>query len=202
MRKAASPLRVLALAPLPLLVVALQALWSVWSAPSFDLLGADDFAALVAEHCPAEAIVVMGAAQYDGQPSPALQRRLAGAERLYQAGCAPLVLVSGGRREGDRFSEGEAGVAYLQLRGLPASALVAETEARTSVENLSLAQALLPAGRWLVVTDDLHSVRTGVAARRLGLDVQVLGVRVRTGRWDYALRETTALIAYRLGAFR
>lgn len=195
-------MQVLFLAPVLLLVVAMQALWSVWSAPSFDLLGVDGFTELVAEHCPAEAIVVMGAAQYDGQPSPALQRRLNGAKRLFDAGCAPVVLVSGGRREGDRFSEGEAGVTYLRLQGMPASALIAETESRTSVENLRAAQDLLHGGRWLVVTDDLHTVRTAVAAQRLGQDVQALGVRVRADRWDYALRETMALIAYRLGAFR
>jgi uncharacterized SAM-binding protein YcdF (DUF218 family) len=80
---------------------------------------------------------------------------------------------------------------------------VAESRATTSVENLSLTAALLPsAGRWVVVTDDLHAVRTRAVAARLRLDADVIGVRSAGDRSGYALRETLALLAYRLGAFR
>jgi uncharacterized SAM-binding protein YcdF (DUF218 family) len=192
---------------------ALHPLHALWFAPLLAVIGVAQDAlgvfggapfgdAFVAAHCPRGAIVVMGAAQYDGQPSPAFARRLDGARLLFEAGCAEVVIVSGGRREGDRFSEGAAGVAYLRARGLPAAALVAEEEARTSVENLRNVAQLVPSTALLVVTDDLHAHRSATVARRLGLDAVVAGVEVRTGRLSYALRELGALIGYRLGVFR
>ncbi len=192
----------LALAPLLLVASGLQSAWSVWREPGLDPTSARAWTRVAAEVCPADALVVMGAAQYDGDPSPVLERRLTGAARLYEAGCAPLVVVSGGRRDGDRFSEGEAGVAWLRSQGIPPEALLAETAATTSVENLKLTGALLPPGRWVVVTDDLHAVRTRTVADRLALDVDVVGVRSSGDRSRYVLRETLALLAYRLGAFR
>ena len=189
------PLTLVWLAPVLLLVLVAQDAVGVWRGEPFD-------AAWIERHCPADAIVVMGAAQYDGRPSVAFARRLDGALRLYQAGCAELVVVSGGRREGDRFSEGSAGVAYLAARGLPGPALVAEEDARTTVENLVNVDALLGARRYLVVSDDLHAHRTQVFAQRLGLDAVVAGVRVASDRAAYAWRETRALLAYRLGVFR
>src|SRR5699024_7859386 len=65
---------------------------------------------------PADAIVVLGAAQYDGRPSPVLARRLDHALELHRAGLAPLIVVTGGRREGDRFTEATAGYNYLRSR--------------------------------------------------------------------------------------
>ncbi len=193
----------LALAPLLLVAYGLQSAWNVWREPGLDPASARGWSAVTEDVCPADAVVVMGAAQYDGHPSPVLERRLTGAARLYEAGCAPVIVVSGGRRDGDRFSEGEAGVAWLRSQGVPEAALMAEAAATTSVENLSLTAAVLPAGgHWVVVTDDLHAVRTRAVAARLRLDAAVVGVRSDGDRSRYALRETLALIAYRLGAFR
>jgi uncharacterized SAM-binding protein YcdF (DUF218 family) len=200
--RVAHPLRVLLLAPVWLVVVVGQALWAMWTAPVVPAAGSEALDAWVAANCPADALIVMGAAQYDGTPSDALARRLDGAARLYEAGCAPVVVVSGGGRPGDRTTEGAAGVAWLADRGLPAASLRAETEARTTVENLRYAKDLAPAGRWWIVTDDLHTVRTQVAADRLGLDAGTVGVATRSGRAAYAWREVVALVAYRLGAFR
>ena len=61
----------------------------------------------------------MGAAQYDGTPSPVFARRLDRALELYRAGCAPRILVTGGKQPGDRFTEGGTGVRYLAARGVP-----------------------------------------------------------------------------------
>lgn len=193
---------VLALAPLLLVAFGVQSLWSVWWEPGLDPARARTWSTITHAVCPADVIVVMGAAQYDGDPSPVLARRLAGAAVLYDAGCAPLVVVSGGRRTGDRFSEGEAGVAWLRDRGLPQQAVRAESEATTSVENLQRTAEIAPSGAWVIVTDDLHAVRTRAIADRLGLDADVVGVRTVGDRTRYAFRETLALLAYRLGAFR
>src|SRR5918998_910933 len=62
----------------------------------------------------ADAIVVLGAAQYDGRPSPVLQARLDHALYLYREELSPRVIVTGGRREGDRFAEAEVGAMYLE----------------------------------------------------------------------------------------
>jgi len=195
------PLLVLLLAPLMLVVFAGQAFVAVWTEPALDALGAEELAGWVAEHCPASAILVMGAAQYDGVPSPAFERRLAGALTLVEAGCAPQVVVSGGRRDGDRYAEGEVGVAWLERRDAAAT-LVAETRAASTVENLSFGTERVAAANWIVMTDDLHVPRTRFAAERLGLEAEVVGVRTALGRSNYALREVLGLLAYRLGALR
>jgi uncharacterized SAM-binding protein YcdF (DUF218 family) len=202
MNRGVAPLTVLALAPLLLLAPFLATFGAVLRAPGVDLRDARAWAAVAAGVCPADALVVMGAAQYDGTPSAALERRLRGAAELYRSGCAPVVVVSGGNRPGDRTSEGEAGVAWLAALGLPAEALRAETRATTSVENLRFAMEVAPPGRWVIVTDDLHALRSGLVAERLGIDAATVGVRTAGDRTRYALRESTAIVAYRLGAFR
>lgn len=201
MKRRGAALWVLAAAPLVLVAFALQTLVVVRT-PGSDPADADGWGEVAARVCPADALVVMGAAQYDGVPSAALERRLAGAWRLHGEGCAPVVVVTGGARPGDRTTEGASGVAWLAGRGVPAAALRAETRAGTSVENLRFTMDVAPPGRWVVVTDDLHVRRTSAIAERLGVDAVVVGVRTDGARWRYALRETAAMLAYRLGAFR
>lgn len=202
MSRGVAPLTVLALAPLLLLAPFLATFGALLRAPGVDLYDANAWASVAEAACPVDAIVVMGAAQYDGTPSAALERRLRGAAELYRSGCAPVVVVSGGSRPGDRTSEGEAGLDWLVALGVPAAALRAETRATTSVENLRFAMDVAPEGRWLIVTDDLHALRSGIVAERLGIDAVTVGVRTTTDRARYALRESAAILAYRLGAFR
>lgn len=185
--------------PLPLLVLAPLLLLAAIVPDAFHVLAGPPGGAL---RCPADTVVVMGAAQYDGRPSPVLRRRLDAALELYREGCAHRLVVSGGRRPGDRFSEGGSGARYLEARGVPAADIAAEERARTSLENLDFSRPLLAGATTLIVTDDLHAYRSWWLARRLGLDAQVLGVRVRGGRLRYALREMGAMTAYRLGALR
>lgn len=160
------------------------------------------YGAASAATCPARTLLVMGAAQYDGRPSPVFRGRLDKALELFRAGCAERIVVSGGRQEGDRFSEGQAGVRYLRERGVPPEALVEETEASTSFENLRNAAPLLGAGPVVIVTDDLHAYRSRWLARRLGVDAEVAPVPTRSGRVAYGLRELVILTAYQLGVLR
>lgn len=121
---------------------------------------------------PVDAIVVLGAAQYDGEPSPQLAARLDHAAELYAEGLAPLVVVTGGKRPGDRFTEAEAAAAYLQERGVPAAAVELENEGRTTVESLNGAAGALEArglDRVLIVTDPYHALRSRLIAQRAGL---------------------------------
>ena len=98
--------------------------WQVWATGRSD------------EARPVDAIVVMGAAQYDGRPSPQLAARLDHVVDLWPEGLAPLVIVTGGNQPGDRFTEADASAAYLIERGIPADAIVLEGDGSTTWESL------------------------------------------------------------------
>ena len=120
---------------------------------------------------PAQAIVVMGAAQYDGTPSPDLRARLDQAARLFHQGYAPLVVVTGGKQPGDRYTEAEAGTRYLAARGVP-TADVLQAGGMDSYENLAETATLLKARndrRVLMVTDPFHEYRSMAIATGVGL---------------------------------
>jgi uncharacterized SAM-binding protein YcdF (DUF218 family) len=121
---------------------------------------------------PVDAIVVMGAAQYDGDPSPQLAARLDHVAELWPQGLAPLVVVTGGNQPGDRFTEAEASANYLVERGVPADAIVQETAGRNTYESLQGAADLLAErglSRVLIVTDPYHSLRSRLIAEDVGL---------------------------------
>ncbi len=94
---------------------------------------------------PADAIVVMGAAQYDGRPSPQLAARLDHVIELWPQGLAPLVVVTGGKRSGDRFTEAQASASYLEARGVPADDIVLEDQGTNSYDSLDAVASLLEA---------------------------------------------------------
>ena len=122
---------------------------------------------------PAEAIVVLGAAQYDGRPSPQLAARLDHALELYNDGVAPVVMVTGGNQPGDRFTEAEASANYLVDRGVPEAAIMQEDAGHTTYESLdAAADQLLDAGldEVVLVTDPYHSLRSRLIADEVGLD--------------------------------
>ena len=121
----------------------------------------------------ADAIVVLGAAQYDGDPSPVFKARLDQAEYLYSEDLAPRIVVTGGRREGDRFSESEVGRAYLTQRGVPPEVILGEDEGTTTIESLTNVHDMAAdAGidTVLLVSDPLHSERIKAIATDLGFD--------------------------------
>jgi uncharacterized SAM-binding protein YcdF (DUF218 family) len=120
----------------------------------------------------ADAIVVLGAAQYDGHPSPVFRARLNHAVTLFHRHLAPLVIVTGGVGEGDTVSEAVAGRRYLLAEGLPAAAVVAESAGRTSAASVRAAASRIRAlggTRAIFVSDGFHLLRLGFLARRHGL---------------------------------
>ncbi len=120
---------------------------------------------------PAQAIVVMGAAQYDGSPSPDLRARLDEALLLWRQHLAPLVAVTGSKQPGDQYTEAQAGATYLELHGVPA-ADVLEAGGRDSWSNLADAAPLLTARHAtdvLLVTDPFHEDRSLAIATDVGL---------------------------------
>jgi uncharacterized SAM-binding protein YcdF (DUF218 family) len=121
---------------------------------------------------PAEAIVVLGAAQYDGRPSKVLRARLDHAADLFQRGLAPTIVVTGGRAAGDRFTESAAGANYLHGKGVPDEAILREASGRNSWESLAASTRFLRARGIrdvVLVSDPFHAARITAIASELGL---------------------------------
>jgi uncharacterized SAM-binding protein YcdF (DUF218 family) len=122
---------------------------------------------------PSDAIVVLGAAQYDGRPSPVFAARLDHARDLYARGVAPLLVVTGGKQPGDRFTEAGVGADYLIARGVPDSAILRETTSRSSWESLQASSRFLfprDARKVVLVSDPFHSLRIRLTAEEIGFD--------------------------------
>jgi uncharacterized SAM-binding protein YcdF (DUF218 family) len=157
---------------------------------------------------PVDAIVVMGAAQYDGVPSPQLAARLDHVVELWPQGLAPLVVVTGGNQPGDRFTEAEASANYLVERGVPSDAIVQETVGHNTYESLQGAADLLAErglSRVLIVTDPYHSLRSRLIAEDAGLTAYVspTPTSVVTGGESFGreLREAAGVAIGRLVGF-
>src|SRR5918995_6487111 len=121
---------------------------------------------------PAEAIVVLGTAQYNGWPGPVFQARLDQAITLWREGYAPVLVVTGGKMPGDGYTEAEAALAYLTDAGVPAEAIVTENAASDTWQSMQGVAALLqPRGidEVLVVSDGFHLFRARMMARDVGL---------------------------------
>lgn len=124
----------------------------------------------------AEVIVVLGAAQYDGTPSPQLAARLDHALDLWEQGVAPLLMVTGGKLPADRFTEAEASRRYLTERGVPDTVILQEDVGRDTYESLDAAADVLAAlglDEVVLVTDPYHSLRSRLIAEEVGLDASL-----------------------------
>lgn len=123
---------------------------------------------------PSDAVVVLGAAQYNGRPSPVFRARLEHAYSLWRRGFAPLLVVTGGVGQRDSLSEAETGAAWLRrFRSVPDSALLVEPTGRHSESSLRAVSRRLKARgaqRVILVSDGFHLCRLSLLARRLGLD--------------------------------
>jgi uncharacterized SAM-binding protein YcdF (DUF218 family) len=125
---------------------------------------------------PAQAIIVLGTAQYNGTPSPALASRLDHAVDLFQQGMAPLIVVTGGRQPGDVYTEAEASANYLAAHGVPGGAVERETTSTNTYDELAATARFLKARGTtdvVLVSDPFHSYRIDDIARSLGLHPHV-----------------------------
>lgn len=125
------------------------------------------------ERRPVDAIVVLGAAQYNGKPSPVLRARLDHALSLFREGLAPTVVVTGGIGPGDRVSEATVGRSYMVTQGVPDTAVVVRPEGRSTRESIrSVADWAREHGvkRVLLVSDPFHMLRLRIIARQAGLE--------------------------------
>jgi uncharacterized SAM-binding protein YcdF (DUF218 family) len=120
----------------------------------------------------ADAIMVLGAAQFNGKPSPVLEARLSHAFDLWQQGLAPIIVVTGGKQPGDKFTEASSGAEYLMGRGVPDEAIRREVQGTTSWESIAASARFLKSeGRTtvLLVSDPYHSLRIKGIAAEVGL---------------------------------
>ena len=151
---------------------------------------------------PADAIVVLGAAQYQGKPSPVLQARLDHAIALYRDSIAPALILTGGVGVGDTLSEAEVGRRYAMKAGVPRARILIE-QAGISTEQSMRTVARLMHSRGMhsavMVSDPFHMLRLRILARRLGIEAYSSPTRtspIREGseaEWKFVLRESLIL---------
>ena len=149
-----------------------------------------------------DAVVVLGAAQFDGEPSPVLRTRLDHAYDLYQQGVAPTIMTVGGNQPGDRFTEAEAGRNYLINRGVPAADIVAVAEGNDTIASLrAVAEQMAALGTRsaTLVSDPTHMARSLAIADRLGIEAQSSPSEYGDGTSvtpEYVARETTGFLFF------
>jgi uncharacterized SAM-binding protein YcdF (DUF218 family) len=158
---------------------------------------------------PVQAIVVLGAAQYNGVPSPDLKARLDHAYELWRRGLSDVIVVTGGKQQGDRFTEATAAANYLASRGVPDSSVLREVSGRDSWQSLAASAAFLKQrGRVtvLLVSDPFHNERISLMADELGLRPYVSPTHTSpirgTGRISYFGKETVEVAIGRIIGFR
>jgi uncharacterized SAM-binding protein YcdF (DUF218 family) len=123
---------------------------------------------------PADVIIVLGAAEYDGRPSPVFRARLDHARDLYRQGLAPVVITTGGAAADPKFSEGGVGREYLMRKGVPESALIAETQASDTAQSAQLVAVIMRAHHMqscLAVSDAYHVFRIRKLLEHQGVQV-------------------------------
>jgi len=154
----------------------------------------------------ADVILVLGAAQYGGEPSPVFEGRLEHAALLYREGRALTVLVLGGSAPGDASTEAEAGRAWLVAEGLPEDAVVASSVGTTTLESLRAAADWMRERELhsaFLVSDPWHNLRVKRMASDLGIEAYASATwqsaaRTEGTRFEGYLRETFAYLYYRL----
>ena len=188
-----SPVRELALVGLAVVVggvlVTGYATFRIWQRGNLD------------ETRPVDAIVVMGAAQYNGTPSPVFASRLDHAVRLYADGVAPVFIVTGGRREGDRTTEAAVARAYAVAHGVPDTAILEEDLGRSTLESLEAVAGILRAHGLrsaLFVSDRTHMLR--VMRMSSDLEIQAYGSPTTTSPTEAGLGQRLDATLHELGA--
>jgi uncharacterized SAM-binding protein YcdF (DUF218 family) len=154
---------------------------------------------------PADAIVIFGAAEYAGKPSPVYRSRLDHGLSLYKQGLAPFVITTGGHGDDEHFTEGGVGRDYLVASGVPDAKIIAETQSSDTSDSAERVAVIMKANNLktcLAVSDGYHIHRiklmmadqgiTAYGAPRLGKPLD------SKGRLTYFLREVLSLTLWRL----
>ena len=157
---------------------------------------------------PADVIVVFGAAEYSGHPSPVLRARLDHAFDLYEKHIAPVVITTGGAAADPTFSEGGVGKEYLRKRGIPEDALIAETQGSDTAQSAQRVAVIMRANglhSCVAVSDAYHVFRIRKLLEHEGVSPVYVAPRADSRphslrqRSEAALREATSYVLWRLG---
>lgn len=152
----------------------------------------------------ADAIVVLGAAQYAGKPSPVLKARLDHAMELWDRGMSQRLILTGGKGTGDTTSEAAVGRVYAQRHGVPDSAILLETSGRTTRESMQTVAKIMESKGLrsaILVSDPFHMLRLWIIARRFGFIPYTSPTQTspispnREQRWKYILGESVKVPA-------
>lgn len=149
-----------------------------------------------------DAILVLGAAQFDGAPSPVLQNRLDHALALFRAGVAPRLVTVGGSQPGDRFTEATAGRNYLHARGVEwdkIKAIKSGDDTFNSAAAVAHWASSAGIGSFTVVSDRAHVARAATIVKSYGFEVHASAPQSGAGSsmtWQYVARETAGLIRF------
>jgi len=157
---------------------------------------------------PADAIIVFGAAEYSGHPSPVLRARLDHAFDLYESHVAPVLITTGGAAADPKFSEGGVGREYLRKRGVPENALIAETQGSDTAESAQRVAVIMRANglhSCIAVSDAYHVFRIRKLLEHEGVGPVYVAPRADSRphgivqRTVAAFREATSYLLWRLG---
>ncbi|MGB3307057.1 MAG: YdcF family protein [Thermomicrobiales bacterium] len=154
---------------------------------------------------PVDAIVILGAAQYNGRPSEVLEARLEQALSLWNQGLAPKIVVTGGKQPGDAFTEAETEATYLIERGVPEDAILFENRGRDTWQSMQGVQEVLRGTgvkSMLIVSDGFHLLRAKLMARDLGFTAY--GSPAKNSpitpwsgdEFSYVIRETGGILVF------
>lgn len=155
---------------------------------------------------PADVILVLGAAEYRGRPSPVLRARLDHALELYRRRLAPRIMTTGGAGGDPNYTEGGVGRSYLSAQGVPAEAIVVENESATTVESVALTGEILRRmglHSVIVVSDGYHIYRVKKMLESIGLEVygsprREHSVGAVRGWWNY-FKQAIGFLLWRAG---
>lgn len=159
------------------------------------------------DHRPSDAIIVLGAAQYNGRPSPVLEARLRKAHSLWEEGVADVIVTVGGGADGDVTTEADAGREWLMDNGVPEEAVVAVASGFNTQTSLEAVGETFEERGWktaILVTDPWHTFRAKAMARSSGIDPVSAPARsgpvvqTRSSQARYILRESLAYYQWRL----
>jgi uncharacterized SAM-binding protein YcdF (DUF218 family) len=154
----------------------------------------------------ADAIVVLGAAQYVGRPSPVLRARVDHAVSLWKRGLAPTLILTGGTGVGDTTSEAAVARKYAMSQGVPDRVIVIEIKGRTTSESMRAVARIMDdreQSSVILVSDPFHMLRLSILARRFGLEPYTSPTRTspitsnREEHWKYMVSESVKVpLAY------
>ncbi|WNQ11934.1 YdcF family protein [Paenibacillus aurantius] len=155
---------------------------------------------------PSDCAIVLGAAAWNGKPSPALRERLDIAVEVYRRKLASHLILSGGRAAGEKLSEAQVMKNYLVSQGVPAAALLVEDRSYSTMENLENSKAIMDREGYrsaVLVTHGFHALRASLMARSLGIRTSVEPVQIRPINLKYyVLRECAGIAFFEVDALR